>query len=190
GGGFNGGVSGGKMPLTLGGAQEKAYGNVTMDVRVVDTTTGEVLESHTVSETIESSSYSLSVGYSGMSIGGDQFEKTPLGLASRKAINTAVTAIATTANEHPWTGQIVDIDGVEIAINAGSNSGLKSGDMFMIERVEKTFTDPATGQTLGTKRKELGTLSLSRVHDKMSFGSYSGFAEPPRRGDMVVIMRN
>lgn len=188
--GISFGFSGGSMPFSLGGAQEKAYGNVSMDIRVVDTTTGEVLESHSVSESIESSSFNLSVGYSGMSIGSDKFDKTPLGLATRKAINSAVTAIAVTANEHPWTGQVVDIDGKDIIINAGSHSGLQSGDMFMIERITKTFTDPATGQVLGTRSKELGVLTLSGVKDKMSFGGYSAIeSEPPRRGDKVVIMR-
>lgn len=191
GGGLNLGISGfGGLPFQFGGATESATGKVAMDIRVVDTTTGEILESHTVSKMIESSAFNLSAGYSGISLGGDQFEKTPLGEATRGAIQDAVAAIIATAGKVPWTGLVIDADGGEIYINAGARSGLKKGDMFMIERVVKTFTDPATGQVLGTRRKALGVLKLSGVQAKMAFGGYSRLEkELPRRGDMVVIIR-
>ena len=189
GGGINFGFIGGRSPLSLGGAQESASGKVAMDIRVVDTTTGEILESHTVSETIESSAFNLSVGYSGMSLGGDKFDKTPLGEATRGAIQKAVRGITVTAAGQPWTGQVVDIEGAEVYINAGLRSGLKKGDMFMIERVAKTFTDPKTGQVLGTRTKELGILRLTGVQPKLSYGAYSPLeSSPPKRGDLVVIM--
>ena len=189
GGGINFGFIGGRSPLSLGGAQESASGKVAMDIRVVDTTTGEVLESHTVSEAIESSAFNLSVGYSGMSLGGDKFDKTPLGEATRGAIQKAVRGITVTAAGQPWTGQVVDIEGTEVYINAGSRSGLKKGDMFMIERVAKTFTDPKTGQVLGTRTNELGVLRLTGVQPKLAYGAYSPLeSSPPKRGDLVVIM--
>ena len=191
GGGVNLGLSGlGNLPFSLGGAQESTSGKVAMDIRVVDTTTGEVLESHTVSEIIESSAFNLSAGFKGVSLGGDKFDKTPLGEATRATIQKAVVAIATTATDQPWRGLVVDIDGKDIIINAGSRSGLKSGEMFMIERVTKTFTDPSTGQVLGTKRKELGMVRLSGIQEKLSFGAYTALeTTPPKRGDMVVIMK-
>jgi len=190
GGGLNLGVSGlGGLPFKLGGATESASGKVAMDVRVVGTTTGEVLESHTVSEAIENSAFNLSAGYSGISLGGDQFEKTPLGEATRGAIKKAVAAIIATSRKTPWTGLVVDVDGKEVYINAGSRSGLEKGTMFMIERIAKTFTDPATGQVLGTRKKELGVLTLTGVQPKLAFGAYSPLDNAaPKRGDLVVIM--
>jgi len=190
GGGLNLGLSGlGNLPFKLGAATESASGKVAMDVRVVDTTTGEVLESHTVSENIESSAFNLSAGYSGVSLGGDQFKKTPLGEATRGAIEQAAAAIVTTSQKVPWTGLVVDADVQEVYINAGTQTGVKEGDMFMIERVVKTFTDPSTGQVLGTRRKELGVLTLSGVQQKLSFGPFTPLESlPPKRGDLVVIM--
>jgi curli biogenesis system outer membrane secretion channel CsgG len=190
GGGVNFGfMGGGRSPFSLGGAQESASGKVAMDIRVVDTTTGEVLESHTVSQQIENSAFNLSAGFKGISLGGDKFDKTPLGEATRATIEKAVQAISVTASGQPWMGQVVDVDGSDVVINAGLRSGLKSGDMFMIERVVKTFTDPATGQVLGTKRNELGLVRITDVKEKLAFGPYSPLEKaPPKRGDLVVLM--
>jgi curli biogenesis system outer membrane secretion channel CsgG len=190
GGGLNiGAIAGGSLPFKLGGALESASGRVAMDVRVVDTTTGEVVESHVVAKEIESSAFNLSAGYSGMSFGGDTFNKTPLGEATRSAVKDAVDAITRTAAAHPWLGLVVEIDGNEIYINAGRNAGVSAGDMFMIERITKTFTDPSTGQVLGARRRELGVLKISEVEEKLSIGVYSPIsATAPKRGDRVVTI--
>lgn len=191
GGGVNFGfMGGGRSPFTLGGAHESASGNVAMDVRVIDTTTGEVVESHTVSQPIEASGFSLSGGYSGISLGGDKFEQTPLGEATRAAINDAVAKIIGTAAKKPWTGRVVDVDGYDIYINAGASSGLAIGDMFMVERVSKVLTDPTTGQVLGSKRAEVGLLKVNAIQDKLATASFVslGAVSMPRRGDLVVTV--
>ncbi len=190
GGGINFGLTGGNMPFTFGGASEQASGSVAKDIRVVDTTTGQVLESHTIRESIESSSFSLSAGYQGISLGGDQFMKTPLGAASRAAIQKAVHKIIATAGERPWQGRVVEFDGGEVYINAGARAGIEKGDLFMIERVTKTLTDPATGEILGIRKKELGVITVMDVQEKLAIGPFKGF-EPvtPKRGDLVIMMR-
>ena len=165
GGGFNLGIAKnlGNLPFNLGGASESSSGKVAMNIRVIDNSTGQVLESHNVSHAVEDSAFNLSGGYSGISLGGNKFNKTPLGQATRIAIQKAVAAITASAARVPWTGLVVAIDGKDIVINAGSNSGMKRGDMFMIERVGKVFTDPSTGQVLGSKSKELGVLRLMNI---------------------------
>lgn len=190
GGGFNLGFSGGNLPFSLGGASQSASGSVTMDVRVVDTTTGQVLESHTVREPIESSAFNLSLGFKGISLGGDEFMKTPLGEATRAAIQKAVLKIVETARKKPWTGRVVEFDLGEVIINAGTQTGLKLGDMFMIERIGKILTDPSTGEVLSTRRKELGVATIKDVQEKIAIGAYKPLEQDlPKRGDLVVIMR-
>lgn len=192
GGGFNFGLfgsKGGGSPFDFGGGQKSTKGKVAMDIRVVDTTTGEILESHTVSREIKSSGFALSTKYEGMSLGGDKFKKTPLGEATRSAIDDAVRAIATTAKEQPWTGHVVTVEDGEIYINAGSQAGVRRGDTFMVERIVKTFTDPATGQVLGTKRKELGVIRIFEVRKRLASGSFAPLGnDAVKRGDLVVSM--
>jgi len=190
GGGLNFGFSGGSLPFTLGGASQQASGSVAMDIRVVDTTTGQVIESYTIREPIETSAFNLSVGYQGISLGGDQFMKTPLGAASRTAIKKAVYKIISTANNRPWQGRVVLFEGGDVFINAGNRTGIKKGDLFMIETITKTLTDPSTGEILGTRKNELGVVTIRDVQEKMAIGSYKGFDRTvPKRGDLVIMMQ-
>ncbi len=187
GGGLSFGLSRGG-PFKLGGGVEKATGNVSMDIRIVDTSTGEVVENYVVSQKIEESVFALNVTYSGMSLGGDKFKKTPLGKAARAAIGDAMHAIANTVRSHPWSGLVVGMDGRDVIVNSGKNSGLSEGDRFAIMRVVKTYTDPGTGQVLGTKDKEIGVLTIDNVQPRMSFGSFTGHGlETPMRGDIVRV---
>lgn len=193
GGGMSLGFSGGSLGkmLSTGLSRNTTSGKVAMDIRLVNTTTSQVEEVYKVSEQIDNSSWDVSLGYQGMSLGTNQFLKTPLGEAARKCITTAVQQIAAKTNNMPWTGQVVDFEAGEVYINAGSQSGLKQNDKFMVERILKKLTDPATGEVLLLKKKELGLVTISTVTEKLSIGGYTALdVDPPQRGDLVVTVRN
>ncbi len=192
GGGLSIGVSGGGIGSLLSGAlsHQSSSGTVAMDIRLVDSTTGQVIQTHKVSEEIESSGFDLSLGYKGVNFGGNEFQKTPLGEAVRAAITTAVKKIALDADQSQWVGLVVDFDGEEVFVNAGSNSGVKEGDIFTIERVVKTLTDPSTGEILLVKKKTMGIVELDMVTQKISSGAFQPLeVEEPARGDFVVVMK-
>ncbi len=71
-------------PLSFGGKQEKSY--MAVDLRVVDTTTGEITYSRSVEGTSESTAASVGIhaGFFGGNFGG--FEKTPAGKAIRACV--------------------------------------------------------------------------------------------------------
>jgi len=191
GGGFSIGASGGGMGSLLSGAisRQSSSGKVAMDVRIVDTTTTEVLEVYKIEEKIDSSAWDASIGYQNINFGTNQFVKTPLGQAARKSINRAVQLIATKANETPWTAQVVDFDGDTIYINAGARAGLKVGDKFMVAAIVKRLTDPQTGQLLSVRKKQLGLIQITGVEAKVAFGSFMPLGlEAPRRGDLIVTV--
>lgn len=194
GGGMSLGLSGGSGALggllSAGLSRQSASGKVAMDIRLVNATTSEVEEVYTVSEQIDNSAWDVSLGYKGVSLGTNQFLKTPLGEATRRCITKAVQQIAAKTNNVPWTGQVVDYDSGEIYINAGSKSGLKQNDKFMIERITKKLTDPSTGQVLMVRKKELGLVTVSEVTDKIAIGTFTALdTDPPQRGDMVVSIK-
>jgi hypothetical protein len=173
----------------LGLSQQSTKGTVGMDIRVVDTTTGVVLETHRVRESISSEGWDVSAGYKGVSFGTNQFDKTPLGQASRAAIVRAVEFIAVRAEKTPWTGQVVEYDGKRLYINAGERSGMKAGDQLMIERAGKVMTDPTTGEVLSVRKEEIGVLRLTKVEEKISSGSFTPLSsKPPQRGDFAQLM--
>lgn len=188
GGGFSMGFAGGGLPFTSGLSRQSKSGSVAIDVRIVDTTTGRIVDTARVKEKIESSGWDVSSGYQGISLGTNKFIKTPLGAASRSAITKIVHYIARKAEKTAWTGRIVDIgDDEMVYINAGHNSGIKAGDLFMIERVTKTLTDPETGEVLSERKKAVGSMQVSIVEERVAYGPYaSEGTESPQRGDFVV----
>jgi hypothetical protein len=190
GGGFSLGVGGGLLGnmLSPGVSHQSSQGTLTMDLRVVDTTTSEVLETYRVSESVDSSGWDFSVGYKQINFGTNMFVKTPIGQAVRQAVSQSVQLIAKKAGETSWSAQIVDYDQGEIFINAGISSGIRIGDMFIVERIVKRFTDPATGKVIGIRKKEIGGIELTGVEKQLSYGTFvPNGSEIPKRGDLVSI---
>jgi curli biogenesis system outer membrane secretion channel CsgG len=183
------GGSGGLLGGVVGGlSQQSQSGKVTIEVRYVNATTSQIMDTVTISEDIESSSWSLNAGYKGVSLGTNKFYNTPLGEATRRAITRAVQQLATEMNDVPWSGLVVDYDGTELYINAGKNSGIKAGDKLVIERIAKTLTDPATGEVLKITKQKIGLVTLTSVEERISSGNYKPLdISQPQRGDLVSL---
>ncbi|HPF47864.1 MAG: hypothetical protein KDF58_08435 [Alphaproteobacteria bacterium] len=193
GGGLSLGVSSGALGSLLGGGAslQGKSGTVGLDIRLVDTSSGEIIDSFSVKETAKSRSFDVNAGYKGINLGTNQFYKTPLGQAARKAITKAVQNIARKSEDVKWSSSVVEYDGSEIYLNFGENAGLKSGDKFVVERVIKRLTDPTTGEVLSVRKKELGIITLTGVEERLSYGDYAAIdTTPPERGDMAVKMSN
>lgn len=191
GGGFSfGGARGGSNPLSGALSMQSASGAVAMDVRIVDSSTGQVTEVYKVKEPLESRGMDISLGAKGMSLGSNQFLRTPLGEAVRRAITQVVDRLVAEANRRPWFGLVVDVADREVVINAGANSGLRPGDRFVIERVGRKMTDPATGEVLAVRRHEIAFVEVTSVEEKIATGTFELLAtEPPRRGDTVTPLK-
>jgi len=102
-----------------------------------------------------------------------------------------VQNVALKADARPWTGQVVDYDKGMLFINAGQRSGIKAGESFMIERVVKKLTDPATGEVLSLRKARLGMVKVSTVEPKISSGAFTAIdVLPPKRGDLVMTVKN
>lgn len=176
----------GKLGGLLGATQTE--GAVAMDLRIVDTTTSAVVQTLKVRESISSTSINVGANYRGMTLGGDTFASTPLGEATRNAIEKAVVEIVAISARQPWYALVVDFDGRDIAINAGTSAGVKAGDRFNVERIAGKLTDPATGEVLSMRRKVLGMFLVTGVEQKIAFGAFtSSDPDAPVRGDLVVL---
>lgn len=185
-GGFNIGTAIGGKSLGLGSS--RAEGSIGLDVRVVDASTGQVLKSKHVEESITAKGFDIAAGYRGMSIGDSNFVKTPLGQAAREAITDAVELIAEQAARTEWVGQVVEFDGEDIYVNAGTGSGIREGDQFVIKKITKRLTDPTTGEVLMLKTKRVGMVKVGTVAEKIAFGKYVAVEhESPVRGDLAVL---
>jgi curli biogenesis system outer membrane secretion channel CsgG len=71
-------------PVSLGGSKEKAY--IAVDVKVVDTETGEIVDARTIEATAKGSALSAGLSIRNFSINGGGYDKTPAGKAIRACI--------------------------------------------------------------------------------------------------------
>jgi curli biogenesis system outer membrane secretion channel CsgG len=71
-------------PVSLGGSKEKAY--IAVDMKVVDTETGEIVDARTIEATAKGKALSAGLSLRNFSLGGGGYEKTPTGKAIRACI--------------------------------------------------------------------------------------------------------
>ncbi|MBN2400023.1 MAG: CsgG/HfaB family protein [Candidatus Aminicenantes bacterium] len=71
-------------PVSLGGAKEKAY--IAVDVKVIDTETGEIVDARTIEATAKGSALRAGLSIRHFSLSGGGYEKTPAGKAIRACI--------------------------------------------------------------------------------------------------------
>ncbi len=151
--------------LRVGGEQAKAH--IGLDVRIVDAVTGEIPFS--TRSTADASRSGFKVGYSSSDFGANiaTFKKTPLGEATRKAIEDAVAKLvrdfggeAAAPPPVTWSGKLFIADGGTLVIKAGTKDGLKVGDILTVYR-PKTVT--AGGEVVTVGEDKIGKIRLTTV---------------------------
>jgi curli biogenesis system outer membrane secretion channel CsgG len=183
-----GGVSlGGTVGGVLGGiSPQSRTGNVSIDFRVMDSTSNEVVASFTVTKKVRSRSVALSASKSGYKIGANSFENTPLGDAAREAMQEAAWLIADSLKDKSWAAHVAQVRADTLYVNAGAESGLRTGDTLHIYRIVDQIVDPMTGATLGVEKAEIGRAVVSSVADKYSRADYSATLTP-EPGDVLTF---
>ncbi|MFZ3207474.1 MAG: CsgG/HfaB family protein, partial [Geobacteraceae bacterium] len=185
GGGLGIGLSGPLAGIGLGG--KAVVGHVGMDIRLVDTTTGQVVTSKHVEARLSARDVSLKIiSLKGVEFGGDAFNKTPLGQATRSAIEDAVALIVGEMETVPWAGRVADLLGEQVLVNAGRDMNLRPGIILVVSSVIKEVRDPATGASLGIIEAPLGEIQIEQVQEKFSTARLLTGALP-KRGDFLRL---
>lgn len=164
--------------------------HVGMDLRVIDARTGEIISSHRAMGKAWEKAISAKIDYKLISFGGDAFHKTPLGKATRNAIQDAVgflfTIIERQSEEFSWLGRIIDLDGEHLYINAGAAKGVSQGVRLRVSSVKRVLTDPETNQVIGLVEREIGQAEAIFVDQKYTRARMFG-AIRPSVGDIVRL---
>lgn len=182
GGGLHLGIGAGPGMGAIGAVSNT--GVVGVDLRVIDSTTGQVVQSHHVESKIEGHGLSADVGVHNVSFGGDSFAQTPLGQATRQAIEQAVAFVEATGRGVAWTGRVVEAHGDQVFINAGADAGVRVGDRFTVIVVARQLTDPSTGAVLGAIEAPVGEVAVVSVQPGFSVAQMGAPFET-KRGDLV-----
>jgi len=169
----------------LGGKSSNAH--VGVDIRLVDTTTGQVLYSHNAAGHASSSSVGVSVSRGIVDFGAEGFNNTPLGQATREAISDCVNFITSKMESMPFSAKVIKVTGDNIYINAGTNLNIKPGMTFRAYSVGESIVDPDTNLVLGQEEKMVGVVEVKNVQDKFSIGYPKSGCSSLRKGDVLKL---
>ncbi|HET7184947.1 MAG TPA: CsgG/HfaB family protein [Terriglobales bacterium] len=193
-----GGAGGGFGGFGLGGFKHKnSKAIVTLDARIVDIDTGEIMAvADGKGESSRSSTSMLGgggnwhgFGAGGVDFGSSDFQNTIIGEAVKLAVDQMSTGVV--AGAPKLQARTIKVEGVvafvemgKVVLNVGSKSGIKVGDHMSVERVSQEIKDPTTGKVLRRMSTEVGKIEISDVDDISSVGkvvSGTGF----KVGDVV-----
>lgn len=185
GGGRIGGLGGMTKGLVSGFGVKSNTARTAVDLRIVDTTTGEIL----LAESAFGEETSRSVDFSSWSLpdfqmGGDNFDNSLIGKATRKAIDSLVEKIDKTMQGVSWKGYILKASGSDIWINSGSDSGIKEGMKFKVRAPGEEIED-AEGKIFvipGDIIAEVEVVKILPALSKVKIVSGSGIQK-----DMEVV---
>ena len=149
-------------------AGERVTAEVTLDLRLVDAATGEVIHSAKGSGRAAQTGVAADLVKEDKRYGTDFQTSTPLGQASRAAIQNAVVALAVGMPPIRWSGRVVDVREGVVYVNAAELDGMKPGLELEVYVAEPPLVDPSTGKSLGAPERLIGTIVIDRVLEKFS----------------------
>jgi len=139
------------------GGSKKQIARVTVDYRIVDTTTGVQLLADSGAGIYEKKVTKV------LGIGGTASYDTDLrDGALRDALTKAMVNMMKQLENQPWKGKIAKVAGNKLYINAGKKTGLQVGDKLDIYRVGEDIIDPDTHQKLGTTEDKVGQAIIQQ----------------------------
>lgn len=168
---YNRSAIGGKLTNIVKGLDagvERVSASVSIDLRLVDAVTGEVIAS------IKGDGSAAQQGITGhltrdeKKYDGSVALSTPLGKASREAITKSIAGILDNVPKVKWSARVIDFrDGV-VYVNAGAEGGMVKGMTLEIFDPQPVLIDPETGRNLGSPDKLIGEVVIDGVEAQYS----------------------
>ncbi len=155
------GIGGSIGRFNIGGKLTKREARAVVDIRLVNTTTGEIVLAESA-EGVEKSTGLDKIKLKDIDFGNPtHWDKTILGKASRKAIDKCVKYITRAMENIPWQGKVIKVsaDGT-IYMKPGSAGGVKPGMEFVVYSKGEEIIDPDTGLSLGSEETRIGKIKV------------------------------
>jgi curli biogenesis system outer membrane secretion channel CsgG len=162
---------GGKMTNVLKGlsvASDRVTAEVIIDLRLIDPSTSELIYSAKGTGKASQTGIAADLTKDDKSWSAGGTTATPLGQASRDALDEAVRALLSGMPKVAWTGRVIDVrDGV-VYVNATAVDGMKPGLTLLVFEQQPALVDPETGKSLGAPERQVGTIVIDQVLEKFS----------------------
>ena len=168
------------LPFGIGGHVSNERVTLQVAVRVIDATSGQILQSFKDEQSKSSTSWGAGGlgGFTGGIVGGSysntQFTSSTMGqlintVAADIAAKLDPTKFATAPAGPALSGKIIAVSGRSYIVNIGSAHGVTVGTYFDVFRV-KQIKDPDSGRML-TSRLPLGKMQITSVDAQTSVGT-------------------
>ena len=155
-------------------------------IRLIDTTTGEVLDSQRAEGKATSGGVQFGMNTAGVQFGTAGFAKTPMGKAMQETIDSAVAQIAAKLKNVPFQARIVKVNNDnEVLVSGGGKTGMAEGDVFTVYSVGESLVDPTTGEQLGSELEKKGTVKVTKVEEKYAKAKSDSAIAGLKAGDIV-----
>lgn len=164
---------------------QREEAHVGLIIRLIDTTSGEVLDSKRVEGKATAGGIGFAATAGGVTFGSEGFKKTPLGKAMQMAIDEATAFIAGKLKDLPFQGRIIKVGADDVYVSGGEKVGMAVNDTFTIYSVGEALVDPDTGEQLGSDVTKKGTLKIYEVQEKFGKAKTDGKIEGLKVGDLI-----
>lgn len=153
---------GGSIP-GIGGKISKREARSVVDVRMVNTTTSEIVLAETAEGKVSSSSVDA-VRFEDIDFGNPtSWDQTILGKAARESVEKCVKYVDKAMEGIPWSGKIIKAnDDGTVYMKPGSQGGVQPGMEFVIYSKGEELIDPDTGISLGSEEAMIGKIKVTQ----------------------------
>lgn len=152
--------------VSLGSSKTTAH--VAIILRVIDTTSGEILSSVRVEGKSTGRGVKIGLEIQSVGVGSENFKKTPLGKAMQIAIDKGVVKIAGLLEDVPFQGKVIKSTEEMVYTNIGARNDVEVGEAFNIYSQGEALIDPDTGENLGSEDTLVGSIIIADVKEKFS----------------------
>ncbi len=157
-----GGLKSSHGSLNLGNVgikRNKISAEIAIDVRVINTSTGEIICA--AASRKEKSKTGLSLRISDFSKTSNiDFDRTLLGKAARDAVDEVAAKISRAMSNIPWQGKIIKVSGNVVYMKPGSDAGIRVGSHFFVYHKGEALIDPDTGLPLGSEETKCAEIQV------------------------------
>jgi curli biogenesis system outer membrane secretion channel CsgG len=137
--------------------QKKQIARVTVDYRIVDTTTGVQIMADSGQGVYEKSAGAV------LGMGGKTgYDPDLRDGALRDALAKAMVNMQKQLGKRKWQGRIAQVEGRDLYINAGEKSGLQVGTKLDVYRAGKAIIDPVTKMKKGQTETKIGQALVTK----------------------------
>lgn len=137
-----------------------ASATVGIDVRFINTSTGEILAADNVRKEKSKKGLKIDTQKLGFKNRND-FDQSLVGKATREAIEDIMGKVDSQMTALPWQAKVIKVTGNNCYINSGAESGVNIGDVFSVYQKGEELIDPDTGLSLGSEETKIGEIGVA-----------------------------